>query len=355
MNRTMNTPSSALMLALGLVAAASPLAVAEPATRPAVVNGWDRAMLAYDRPARLAVSPATPSAAQVDWRVRPPQLSASESVVPTGVAARPAEGAAAAKPIAPVKSAEPTVVEGMNVVRLQFADVDGDVVPVLLCTPAGKAGPFPVVVAVHGVTSHKAQMMAQVAPGLTKRGFAVLCPDLPRHGERPGDPRSLVDRSDLGQAFKLARRAVTDVRETIDLACQRADLDTSGGVTLVGFSLGSWVNSIVGAADDRVRAMALLVGGALDIPPLMLRLPQVAATDPRLALAHFAGRPLLLVNARQDQTVPPDWAERLFAAAPEPKEQVWYDCGHRLEPAAYERAADWVARHRQVGPERAGG
>lgn len=349
----MNTSSSALLASLGLVAVASPPAIAEPATRPAVVNGWDRAMFAYDRPPQLAVMPTTPNAAQIDWRVRPPQLPAGETLVPTGVGVRPAGGASLVGGTAPAEPAPPTVVEGMDVVRLQFADVDGDVVPVLLCTPAGKPGPFPVVVAVHGVTSHKAQMMAQVAPGLTKRGFAVLCPDLPRHGERPGEPRSLVDRSDLGQAFKLARRAVTDVRMTIDLAYQRPDLETSGGVTLVGFSLGSWVNSIVGAADDRVRAMALLVGGALDIPPLMLRLPQVAATDPRLALAHFAGRPLLLVNARQDQTVPPDWAERLFAAAPEPKEQVWYDCGHRLEPAAYERAAEWVAEHADRSPRAA--
>ena len=330
---------TALSLLGGATAPTPAASSAHPTSRPVVDNGWDGSLFAYQRPPPVVVA-ATPTLAQVDWQARPPQLIPTE----WGGATRPAAAGAAAA------SAEPRVVEGMNVQRLEFADADGDAVPVLLCTPTGRAGPFPVVVAVHGLTSHKAQMMAQVGPALARRGFAVLCPDLPRHGERPGEPRSLVDRSDLAAAFRLARRAVNDVRQTIDLTSRRPDLDTSAGVTLVGFSLGSWVNSIVGAADDRVRAMALLAGGALDLPPLALRLPQVAATDPRLALAHFAGRPLLLVNGRQDETVPPAWAERLFAAAAEPKEQVWYDCGHRLTPAAFERAAEWVARQATAAP-----
>ena len=34
---------------------------------------------------------------------------------------------------------------------------------------------------------------------------------------------------------------------------------------------------------------------------------------------------------------------RIFAAAPEPKRQIWYECGHRLVPEAYEDCAKWVA------------
>ena len=30
-------------------------------------------------------------------------------------------------------------------------------------------------------------------------------------------------------------------------------------------------------------------------------------------------------------------------AAREPKELLWYDCGHMLTEAAYEKAAEWVA------------
>ena len=44
------------------------------------------------------------------------------------------------------------------------------------------------------------------------------------------------------------------------------------------------------ASDERVRAMVLMVGGAHDIPPAALMLPQLAASDPRLAVAHRRGR-----------------------------------------------------------------
>ncbi|CAA9391607.1 MAG: hypothetical protein AVDCRST_MAG64-1224 [uncultured Phycisphaerae bacterium] len=326
----MGTSSSVFLSTLSPLAAAGSSTntgpAAGPSTRPAVRNGWDGKLFDYVRPDELVVEESTPTAGQCDWRGRPPQMTA----------------AAATGDVATTGLAEPRVVEGMNVTRLRFKDADGDVVPVLLCTPAGKAGPFPVVVAVHGLTSHKAQVAAQVAPQLTRRGFAVLCPDMPRHGERPGDPRSLVDRGDIAAAFAMGRRAVNDVRQTIDLAEQRPDLDTSGGVSLVGYSLGSWINSVAGAADARVNAMVLMVGGAVDLPAMALLLPQVAATDPRLALAHFAGRPLLMLNGRHDPTVPADWARRLFAAAAEPKQQVWYDCGHYLPAEAYDRAAEWL-------------
>jgi alpha-beta hydrolase superfamily lysophospholipase len=214
---------------------------------------------------------------------------------------------------------------------------------VLLCTPADRKGPFPVVVAVHGLTSNKAQVCAQVAPGLTKRGFAVIAADMPRHGERPGDPMSVINRSDLAGSFVLSRRAVNDVRQCIDVAETRPELDTKAGVTLVGYSMGSWIGSVAGPADDRVKAMVLMVGGAADVPAAALLLPQVAAVDPRMAIAHFAGRPVLMLNGKSDNIVKKDMADRLFAACPEPKKQVWYDCGHLLTGDAYEDATKWVA------------
>jgi dienelactone hydrolase len=327
MIRVMSYPASTMMLGLGLLLGSTAYA-AGPATQPArtpAANGWSADLFRYDRPAKLIVEESTPTVAQSDWHTRPPQMKADDvNLVATG-------------------PAKPRVVEHMNILRLRFKDADGEIVPVLLCTPAGKAGPFPVVVAVHGLTSNKAQVCAQVAPGLTKRGFAVIAPDMPRHGERPGDPYSVLDHSNPIRSFQVARRAINDVRQTIDLAEARPELDTTNGVALVGYSMGSWINSVVGPADDRVRAMVLMVGGAADIPAAALLLPQVAAVDPRLAIAHFVGRPLLLLNAKQDQIVKPDMAERLFNACPEPKRQVWYDCGHLLTLDAYDDAAKWVA------------
>jgi dienelactone hydrolase len=240
--------------------------------------------------------------------------------------------------------ARPQAVGPLDVLHLRYVDAAGDVVPALLCTPKGKKGPFPVVIAVHGLTSNKAQVCAQVGPALAERGFAVLAADMPRHGERPGDPRSVLDRSNPVKAFDVFKQAVVDVRQLIDLAEMRPELDTRTGVVLVGYSMGSWINSVVGPSDDRVRAMVMMVGGAHDLPPAAMLVPQVVASDPRMAIAHFAGRPLLMLGAKRDQVVPPEVCERLFAAAAEPKKLLWYDCGHLLVPEAYQEAAEWVAK-----------
>jgi len=82
--------------------------------------------------------------------------------------------------------AKPVKVNNVDILRLRFKDAEGDTVPALLCTPAGKAGPFPLVVAIHGMNSNKAQVCGQLAPALIRQGFAVLAPDMPVHGERPG-------------------------------------------------------------------------------------------------------------------------------------------------------------------------
>jgi fermentation-respiration switch protein FrsA (DUF1100 family) len=65
--------------------------------------------------------------------------------------------------------------------------------------------------------------------------------------------------------------------------------------------------------------------------------------DPLRAASRLDGRPLLLVNGRRDTTTRPAQAERLFAAATEPKTMTWYDGGHWPPPAAIEGAAEWVA------------
>lgn len=299
-------------------------------------NGWDSKWFDYERPADLAVQASTPTAAQVDYTRRPPQqLAAAEANVG-----------------ATVEPARPRAVGPLDVVHLRFRDAEGDVVPALLCTPRGKKGPFPVVVAVHGLTSNKAQVCAQIAPALAKRGFAVLSADMPRHGERPGDPRSVVDRSNPFEAFALFRQAVVDVRQLIDLAESRPELDARPGVVLAGYSMGSWINSVAGPADPRVKAMVLMVGGATELPPAAMMIPQVAATDPRLAIAHFGGKPLLMLGATKDYVVTPDMVKRLYAAAAEPKELVWYDAGHLLTEEAYEKAAEWVAGLRRTSAAR---
>src|SRR5688572_10651326 len=152
---------------LGVPAAGGAATAADP---------WNRAFFDYKKMPVL-VEESTPTAAQVNWRGRPPQMAGS----------LPA-------PKATNKAAKRWSDGRLEIVRLRFRDLDGADVPCLLVTPAGKKGPFPVAIALHGLGSNKMQVVAQVGPALVKQGFAVLAPDMPLHGERPGEPRGVFHR-----------------------------------------------------------------------------------------------------------------------------------------------------------------
>jgi dienelactone hydrolase len=325
-----DSPFGNTLLASLALTLATGLAYAQPATRPVdpqvTTNGWDASWFSY-KPAKLVVEETTPTRAQVDWQHHPPKLP--PNTLP---------------PVAATGPVKPYVYESLSITRLRFRDAQNADVPALLVTPRGKKGPFPVVLALHGLRSTKAQVVAQVAPALVARGFAVIAPDLPLHGERPGDPAIMFKQKDLPGLVARAKQAVIDVRMCIDLAEQRPELDTRAGVILVGYSMGAIFNSIVGPADPRVKGMCLMVGGTVDFPPAFAMVPQLAALQPQLAIAHFAGRPLLMLNGRQDHIVTREMSDRLYAAAPDPKKQIWYDSGHLLPLQAYEQCAEWVAQ-----------
>ncbi len=228
-----------------------------------VENGWNRTLFDYQRPRTLQVEQTTPTEAQVNFWLRPPQATGEE---PEPQMTSPAV---------------PRAVGNIDVVHLRFKDATGDIVPALLCTPKGKPGPFPLVIAIHGLTSNKSQVCGQVAPALIKHGYAVLAADLPCHGERPGNPFDMVDGAHWRKTFPLYRKAAIDVRQLIDLSEQLPPIGHNAPVAVAGYSLGSWVASVVGPCDDRIRKMVLMVGGADELPADTLKNPEVAAVDPR--------------------------------------------------------------------------
>jgi len=314
-----------LMFFLSTLGLLSPAIAATPTTqRVPAANGWNASAFDYARSDDLIIERTTPNKAQVNFNSRPPQKAEEPATLDT------------------TASGKPVTVGPVDVTRLRFKGFEDEMVTALLCTPKGKTGPFPLVIAVHGLGSNKAQVVGQVGPALAKQGFAVLAPDMPLHGERPGRAHALWEKQDFVGAIRRHRQAVINVRQTIDVAEQLPEVDVTKGVILAGYSMGAWIHSIAGPADPRVRAMVLMVGGAWDMAAMRL-LPQLAASDPTVAIANFVGRPLLMLNGRRDATVTPAMAERLFAAAAEPKEQRWYDSGHLLPERAYEEAAEWVA------------
>lgn len=235
-------------------------------------------------------------------------------------------------------------------------DVGGAGVPAVLLLPdatpvasdtgdaAGRARPSPHGAAgallLHGYSSRKELMVETVGEALLRRGLASLAIDLPLHGDRaaPVQEQALRNPLLLLRQWKLA---IAEATAALHLLGDVPGVDR-GRLALVGYSMGAYLAVTVAAAEPAARAVVLAAGG--DLPertPLAALVRRVA--DPRAAVRALRGRPLLMVHGRQDRTVRPEQAERLFAAAGEPKTLRWWDAGHYLPPAAIDEAAAWLA------------
>jgi fermentation-respiration switch protein FrsA (DUF1100 family) len=164
-----------------------------------------------------------------------------------------------------------------------------------------------------------------------------------------------------------------DLEAVVEYVLGQPQFD-AGKVGLLGFSGGAAVCAAVAAADTRVKAVALAacpadldsIAKAADLPAMLnyFRGVQIIRdadfpTDPRAwqrafgaarpedYVALVAPRQLLLVHGDADETVPPEHARRLYAAAGKPKTlQVFPGLGHRLrhDAAAMDYVISWLKR-----------
>lgn len=215
---------------------------------------------------------------------------------------------------------------------------DGHPIPALLLLP-GAGHPAPGAVLVHGYSSRKEDVSRPVGRALLTRGIASLALDLPLHGSRT-DPVQQQSMRNPTRVVALWREALADVRLGLRYLGARPEIDAQC-LALVGYSMGSFLATVIAADEPAVRAIVLAAGGDLPADTPFSTLARAVA-DPIRAVRKLRGRPLLMVHGRSDRTVTPAQAQRLFDAAHEPKELVWYDVGHRLPAEVGERAAGWL-------------
>ncbi len=212
------------------------------------------------------------------------------------------------------------------------------VVPAIWLVPAG-ARDVPAALLLHGLTSSKEQMAHSIGRALMSRGVASLSLDLPLHGER-GAGDADFNRNPLALVTHW-NDAVTEARAAVRWLAEEPEVD-AGRLGIVGYSLGGFLAIMTAAEEEALGPVVLAAAGDLPdaVPyPTMVR----SVVDPLRAARDLNGRPLLLLNGRRDTTTKPAQAERLFAAAGEPKELMWYDGGHWPPQAAINKAAEWLA------------
>jgi dienelactone hydrolase len=164
-------------------------------------------------------------------------------------------------------------VDGIREQPFRLGDVPG-----VLWTPDGAAGPRPLVLLGHGGGGHKKapDVVARARLLAGRRAFAVVSVDVPAHGERPAEAEydRIVGENQAriaagAQPYPLiagfqalvARRTVPEWRAVID-ALRDLPHVGAGPVGYWGVSLGCGLGVPFVAAEPRVRAAVLGLGGA---------------------------------------------------------------------------------------------
>lgn len=150
------------------------------------------------------------------------------------------------------------------------------------------------------------------------------------------------------------RRALLDTPPAVQLALDyllsRSDVDPTR-VELVGVSFGSFFAAVAAVLDQRVTRLWLIHGAGQPytlfehnlkrfVPhraprAVVAAVAYVLAAGPRLApelwVPQVAPRPVIMINALDDERLPREAVEALYASAREPKEQIWLT-GQHVQP-----------------------
>jgi cephalosporin-C deacetylase-like acetyl esterase len=200
---------------------------------------------------------------------------------------------------------------------------------------------------VHGKDG-RIEDMVPFAYLLAARGYASIIPEVVGHGARNnGVPLFDPDPIKMRDGFI---ESTGDIRRSIDVLHTIPEVDPNR-IGLVGVSMGAILGTLTTALDERLRTCVLIVGGG-DWQTIFAQsqerfarsmrakgpLPPEAIAvaddfDPKNFAAHISPRPLLMISGKRDSIIPPDSARILFAAAREPKKQIWVDSGHVMAPA----------------------
>ena len=152
-------------------------------------------------------------------------------------------------------------------------------IPGVLWTPEGAAGTRPLILMGHGGGQHKKApgIVARARRFAAERGYAAAAVDVPGHGDRPTDEE--YDRIATGNQARVAagedlapliarfqalvaRQTVPEWQAVLD-AVQELDHVGAGPVGYWGVSLGCGLGVPFIAAEPRVRAAVLGLGGVL--------------------------------------------------------------------------------------------
>ncbi|TCO60995.1 alpha/beta hydrolase family protein [Actinocrispum wychmicini] len=229
---------------------------------------------------------------------------------------------------------------GVVISDCRFDNVEGDPVDCYLVAPVGS--PSAGVVFQH-TTGGREAFLPEAVQVAEAGGIALSMA-----------PFTMPDAATVRQSIFATRRAA-------DILFRQVDR-----VGLVGHSGGSMVSAVVGGIDHRFACLVIeaglsgltfhlrdskhpMIAGLRAATPADVFEATLAELSPYDAV-HFIGdvapTPLLFQFPRFDIGVTKAEFEAFYAAANEPKQQLWYDSGHVVnDPAAFADRARFLADH----------
>jgi hypothetical protein len=177
------------------------------------------------------------------------------------------------------------------------------------------------------------------------RGNLVVAMSYPYEGDLNAKGLAVIPQ------VPAIRRAILDtpaaVMLAIDYLLSRADVDSSR-IEVVGASFGAPFGTMVGALDRRVTRVWSIQGAADPYAQIELNLRSrigwaparvpvawvatLLASGWRLDPGRWAPRvfptPLVMINTRSDERMPPDAVAQLHASARQPAEVIWLEGPH---------------------------
>ncbi len=237
-----------------------------------------------------------------------------------------------------------------NLFHISYNSVNNNRVTALLSLPESGVKPYPLAIIQHGLGDKKdTDYMILGDSILSSKGFAVFRIDFAMHGERIKKKYKFkgIDYT-LRDAIK---QTVFDLRCGLYYLDTRSDID-SARTGYVGISLGGVAGTVFCGVDERVeipviciaggglRAMSGIDGFGDEITSMM------APIEPLNFVGRISPRPILFINAEDDEVIPKPMAMLLHAKADEPKEIIWYESGHHVSPYdAFNYSAEWIINH----------
>ncbi len=220
----------------------------------------------------------------------------------------------------------------------------------LLSVPNNANKPVPVIILLHGLGDNKTVDYIEYGNDfLLNNGYAVLRIDISNHGERFENEYEF-DFTGKNKYWtrNIISQTVFDLRRAVDFINSRKELD-SEKIGFFGISLGGITGTIFCGVENRVKVpVIVLAGGQIN---LLYGKKALSATakdyvsiiEPINYVKQISPRPLLMLNAEDDEIVPPIMSKLLYNKAKEPKKIIWYPAKHHTIPQdkIYQKGVDW--------------